>query len=264
MRADFFNEALISAMLVAAPQHVPHETGSSEPDLMQADILKDHLIALLDRAGRIAMQSGLSENLVEVADFAICAFIDEILLSSQTWNDRAAWQKRTLQLMRHGTATAGEEFYQILNTLLEEARSKKAVAVGSTLPSDGPYQEPITDPDRDQSSLHAVLEIFAICLSQGFTGMYYDNPRAIQNELNRIGEIIPDVKNRNQFFVFTPKAQEEERGFKQKLKNFLHRFDILDWLLWLCPILVTVMMYQIYNSKLNALLEPFLSGSGLS
>lgn len=259
MRSDFFNEALISAMLVAAPQSEEVSAVAPEDDLMKADILKEHLIAIVEKANHQAVQAGYSEQYIEVADFVICAFIDEVLLSSPVWNDKTIWQKRTLQLMRHGTTTAGEDFYQILETLLDQAedRNQKKASVVMMAPKD-PF---MANEEEKDDGLFASLEMCALCLSQGFTGKYYDNPKAIQEVLDRIGQYIPAVKDRNEFFVFEATKTQSDQTVQTQTKKFLHRFDILDWGLWITPVIITIGLYLVFNARLNTLLNLMAPGA---
>lgn len=49
--------------------------------------------------------------------FAVCAFVDEALLTTP-WQGRASWARETLQRTRCGTVNAGTEFYEHCRALL--------------------------------------------------------------------------------------------------------------------------------------------------
>ncbi|MDO5536720.1 MAG: DotU family type IV/VI secretion system protein [Desulfovibrionaceae bacterium] len=49
--------------------------------------------------------------------FAVCAFVDEALLTS-SWQSRGRWARETLQRTRFGTVNAGIEFYDYVRALL--------------------------------------------------------------------------------------------------------------------------------------------------
>ncbi len=51
--------------------------------------------------------------------FAVCAFVDEALLTSR-WTEKARWQANTLQRTFFGTVNAGVEFYDHLRSLLDK------------------------------------------------------------------------------------------------------------------------------------------------
>jgi type VI secretion system protein ImpK len=76
---------------------------------------------------------------VSLARFAVCAWVDEAILSS-TWAHRTLWQREQLQRIHFNTTDAGEEFFEKLNGL-------------------GLHQ-------RD------VREVYYLCLALGFMGRY--------------------------------------------------------------------------------------------
>ena len=84
-------------------------------------------------------QSGITPDDYDLARFAVVAWVDETLLSSQ-WQDKDHWQKESLQRLYYQTADAGELFFERLNAV-------------------GPHQ-------RD------VREVYYLCLAMGFKGRY--------------------------------------------------------------------------------------------
>ena len=75
----------------------------------------------------------------DTARFAVCAWIDEAVLSS-SWKEKERWQKEQLQRIYYSTADAGEEFFERLNNI-------------------GLHQT-------------EVREVYYLCLALGFTGRY--------------------------------------------------------------------------------------------
>lgn len=289
MRTDFFNEAIVTAMLVAS---APGQSASASPaapataepaptagmatsaipadragmaqtvffgedGLEHAAKLKEHLSALMDKGARTAVQAGMPNALIEAADFAATAFIDEILLSSPSWTGKGEWLKKPLQFVRHGTATAGEDFFRVLDGLLEEAENSAPVSFEDK--DNAEALDEYADENFSATPLHAVLEIYALCLAQGFTGMLYGNPAAIQEKLDRIGHFILAVKQRGEPF-FTPPPPPKDHNAGRHLSDIIGRFDLLDCLLWLIPPLVTIVVYKLLESRINTLLQPFLQG----
>jgi type VI protein secretion system component VasF len=255
MRTDFFNEAIVASMLAAAGGEAP-ESGpgpeTAEPD-DPAEVLRERLAALMDRADRAAGQAGLPDELIETADLAVCAFIDETLLSSASWPGREDWMKKPLQFARHGTATAGEDFYRLLDAILQETEKNAPEPSSEDWEAAGPAP-------REEAAGHllAVLEIFALCLARGFTGMLYGDPSAIRGRLERIGRFVPAVNRQNFFFVPAEKVKEPRP--LRKATAFFRRFDPLDMLLWLVPAALTALFYRACGTRLDQLLESFLRG----
>lgn len=84
-------------------------------------------------------QTNIHPDDFDLARFAVVAWVDEMLLSSQ-WQDKDGWQKEPLQRLYYQTADAGELFFDRLNAI-------------------GPHQ-------RD------VREVYYLCLAMGFKGRY--------------------------------------------------------------------------------------------
>jgi hypothetical protein len=267
-RADYFNEAIITAMLAGAagggapsadvPRLKDGEDGDN--DLTRAQTLHGRLVSLLDEAVRHAIEDGLPREYAETADFAVCAFLDEILLSS-AWPGRLEWMSNPLQLSRHDTATAGEDFYSLLDRLLEKGeKSMPAVAMPLSVQQNAQREE-----NTEQRSLKTVLEIFALCLVQGFTGMLFDDAAAINAKLAKIGRFVPLLglgRERKPGAEFFPLVRADAAARKNSFAGLL-RHDFLDWLLWLTPPLAAGLIYYLYDLRLNALLEAFTKGNGL-
>ena len=273
MRSDFFNEVLITAML-AASYGTDNTPASSDGDTMaQAGVLETRLTTLMDEAGKKATLAGMPQELVEAADFAICAFVDEILLSSPAWQGHAEWMMRPLQFVRHETATAGEDFYSLLDSLLNDAQQRLP-----SLPTDAPLCAGNTSQSNEwessgidqglhhteetpaQKSLRACLELFALCLAQGFTGMYYAEPAKISAKLRAIGAYVPSVATQDEFFSLAPPQQSHELPSRPKASNLVMRFDLLDVLLWAVPPALTLILYTLCSHRLDQIILPILHG----
>jgi type VI secretion system protein ImpK len=94
---------------------------------------------LLNQSESSLKQGLFSQEDYDRARFAICAWVDEALLSS-SWNFKGQWQREQLQRLYYQTTEAGEEFFEKLNGL-------------------GLHQ-------RD------VREVYYLCLALGFMGRY--------------------------------------------------------------------------------------------
>ena len=89
-------------------------------------------------------QRGYTQDDVELASFAVIAFLDESILNlrSQIFAD---WPRQPLQLERYGHQIAGEIFFKNLQKLLQRT---------------------------DSQELADLLEIHQLCLLLGFAGRY--------------------------------------------------------------------------------------------
>lgn len=84
-------------------------------------------------------QAHITADDFDLARYAVVAWVDETLLSSE-WQNKDRWQKESLQRLYYKTADAGEIFFERLNGI-------------------GPHQ-------RD------VREVYYLCLAMGFKGRY--------------------------------------------------------------------------------------------
>jgi len=89
-----------------------------------------------------ARQADVPQEDVQQAKYAICAFVDEMILTS-SWGLKESWADKPLQLAYFNDFAAGEEFYNKIDTL----RGAKK---------------------------NAVLEVYYLCLALGFRGKYVD------------------------------------------------------------------------------------------
>lgn len=95
---------------------------------------------LVDRARMAKDRAGFSDMDWKECFFAVCAWIDEMILCSD-WPDREKWQERQLQHSFLGTTNAGQEFFDHLALLSPKASD--------------------------------IREVYDLCLSMGFKGRYF-------------------------------------------------------------------------------------------
>ncbi|ANA41317.1 type VI secretion system protein ImpK [Geobacter anodireducens] len=96
----------------------------------------ERFMAAADAAAR---SEGLDREEFDLARFAVCAWIDESILSS-AWEEKNTWLKEQLQRIHYATTDAGEEFFTRLTALGLNQRE--------------------------------VREVFYLCLALGFAGKY--------------------------------------------------------------------------------------------
>ncbi len=111
-------------------------------DLGESTEVRQRIVRLLEKMDKDARQAGYSSSLVESANFALIALLDEAIIMSQ-WRGRAAWLATPLQRELLKINVAGEEFF----TRLEKLRQNVA--------ENGP-----------------ALEVFYDCMALGFEGRY--------------------------------------------------------------------------------------------
>lgn len=127
--------------------------------------LGDSLIALLNECENRAKRTGSAQD-VEDAKFALVAFVDETVLSSD-WAMKGAWVANPLQLQIYNRFDAGEHFFERMDIILKS-------------------------PSRIE-----VLEVYYLCLALGFKGRYQlveqDKLRALIEEAHRTLNLAPEM-----------------------------------------------------------------------
>ena len=110
------------------------DSRKSSFDQVKADIQR-----MISDSQNSINEGSFSQEDYDLARFAICAWIDEAILSS-SWSEKLKWQTDPLQRIYYQTADAGEIFFDRLNAI-------------------GPHQ-------RD------VREVYYLCLAMGFSGRF--------------------------------------------------------------------------------------------
>lgn len=115
---------------------------SKAPD--DCDRLQSTIAGLLEKLSQRARDAGTDSAHLDAARYAIVALLDETVLGSR-WELKTQWMSKPLQMSYYGDFTAGEQFYQRLDALLQDK----------------------------QANVEAI-EVYAQCLAAGFRGKYAD------------------------------------------------------------------------------------------
>lgn len=113
---------------------------SKNLDSMSFGQVQTDVQRLLSETESTMRAGGVDAEEYNEARFAVCAWVDEALLSS-TWAGKADWQKDSLQRRYFQTADAGQEFFERLNSLGQHQRDAR--------------------------------EIYYLCLAMGFKGRFH-------------------------------------------------------------------------------------------
>ncbi len=116
-------------------------------DAGDPNMLRQRLKDLFNRFERNAKDAALDNDLIRHAKFALVAFTDETILSSN-WSGRNSWGLKSLASELFSSANAGDEFFKLLEQLRQ----------------------------RTHVNLEA-LEVFYLCLALGFKGKYGPLPQ---------------------------------------------------------------------------------------
>jgi len=176
------------------------------------------------------LKNGLfSQEDYDQGRFAICAWVDEAILSS-SWNQKNQWQREQLQRIYYHTTDAGEEFFERLNAL-------------------GLHQ-------RD------VREVYYLCLALGFMGRYcHKGDEYLLEQLKTsnlkllIGSSVglPSLERAELF----PEAHPTE-SFEVGPQKRRFRFSLLTIICLAAPVVLFGLLFVIYWFALNGIGENFL------
>jgi type VI secretion system protein ImpK len=131
---------------------------------LDPDDLRGQIRGMFRKLDRDSKEQRVGRESLALAQYAIAAFLDEIILGSD-WPRREEWAPRPLQLEYFNDDMAGENFYAKLDTL----RGTK------------------------EPELLDVLQVYATCLALGFKGKLSDRGSREKPRL-LVGEIVRELK----------------------------------------------------------------------
>ena len=143
---------------------------SNRQAVSDAGSFRAHMKEALKSADQEARRLGYSGDAMQLATFAVVAFLDESILNSRN-PMFADWPRAPLQLELFGTHTAGEEFFQKLQKLL-----------GQT----------------DSAEVADLLEVYYLCVLLGFGGKYSAGNRGdLRTIMDAVADKIHRVRGRS-------------------------------------------------------------------
>lgn len=145
-----------------------------------ANTIKAKVAELLEEFERSSRSAGYDNEKIQLAKFALVAFLDETIISS-AWDQKDEWLSEPLQLKLFDSFNAGEEFFDNIKLLRQRTARNKDV-----------------------------LEVYYLCLVLGFKGKYQlQSPeilRKMTDDLN--SELHPQTFN--SIDVLSPNAKVQD------------------------------------------------------
>jgi len=146
---------------------------SGRQQIQGSEAFRERMKAALREIGDVAARRGYAKEDVYEANFAVVAFLDEVVLSSQDAS-RSQWARKSLQEELFDQRSAGELFFKHL----EELRAH-----------------------RDSPQLAEVLEVYYLCLLLGYEGRYAVGSKAeLHLLMDNLRERIERIFGRNPEF----------------------------------------------------------------
>ncbi|HVT91790.1 MAG TPA: DotU family type IV/VI secretion system protein [Bryobacteraceae bacterium] len=143
---------------------------SGRQQIANADGFRRRMVEALTEVNREAIKRNYAREHTIETDFAIVAFLDEVILSSHD-PCRNEWAQKPLQDELFGISVAGELFYARLEKLLTR---------------------------QDSPELADMLEVFYLCLLLGFKGKYIiGGGSELHVLMDRVGQRIERMRGRS-------------------------------------------------------------------
>jgi type VI secretion system protein ImpK len=141
------NNPLVAAAgpVLAAAVRIAGDRGRA-PDI---DRLRAAMVAAVRKFETEALATGLDTRSLRAARYALCATVDDIVLSTP-WGSTSNWAQQSMTSIFHNEVTGGERFFTIL-----------------------------TEMQQDLGHHEAVVELMYICMSLGMVGRYRVMPRGM-------------------------------------------------------------------------------------
>ncbi len=195
---------------------------------LQFEKVREDLLGYFERSEAKAKQLGLIEDNYTNAKFAVCAWIDEALLTSN-WSEKEQWKNIQLQRVFFNTNNAGVEFFKRLDAL-------------------GADEKP-------------VREVYAICLALGFRGQFFLPDKETERDA-LAKELLSRVKvSRSTDYTpetdsLFPSAYRPDPGVTGRRWN-AWRFDWYTVLIPVAALIIVSQIYWLYYNDLNITLLNF-------
>jgi type VI secretion system protein ImpK len=203
-----------AAPVLAAIVRVGAE-GSRAPDVER---LKRGMVDAVRRFETDALQTGLDANSLRVARYALCATIDDVVLSTP-WGSSSAWAAQTLTGIFHKEVVGGDRFFDLLERM-----------------------------QKDPGHHADVVELMYLCASLGFKGRY----RVMQRGEAALTELREGVYRgiRARRGEFEHDLSPRWRGVSAAYRALAQRVPL--WLLALGTVGLACLIYLVLDFSLAA------------
>lgn len=220
---------------------------ADSPELAETDYatVRADVALLIERLEQRARDEGIPREQFDMARFAVFAWVDEAVLCSD-WPGAREWLHATLQREHYGTVNAGEEFFERLDAVLRQC--------GGQAQEESPLAEFARESEHEMvqhCASEEVLEVYTLCLSLGFTGMYFN-----EGDGGRLEELRRDclarIVGRQTAAGLDAFPEAYGSGGTVRRKPRYHRvFDPLSIVFVILPLLVAAGIYIAYRGLLE-------------
>jgi len=199
--------------LFALVRQLRNSPNHPDPQQLRRDIV-DQVRSMEAQARR----SGIPNQHIQAASYAICALIDETVMRTP-WGATAGWGQQTVLSLIHGDTTGGERVFHLLNELTNQP--------GATIDA---------------------LEVLYVCISLGFMGRFGAVDRG-REQLDRIEQGLFQTI-RAQRGEFERELSPQWRGLTDKRPRVAKLVPL--WVVWAGALGIMTLILVGFNLALNA------------
>ena len=164
-----------------------------------------------------ALQTGLDTRSLRAARYALCAAIDDIVLSTP-WGSHSAWTHQSLTSLFHNEVSGGERFFDILEQMQNEI---------------GKYGD--------------VVELMFVCLCLGFEGRYRVLPRGGASLAELRDDLFRRIRQRRP--EYERELSPHWRGVGAAYGGLRNRVPV--WVIGVGTLAVALLIYFALNTLLG-------------
>lgn len=184
--------------------------------------LRRHALDEIRQFEERARASGISNEVVLAGRYALCASLDEAVLSTP-WGPSSQWAQQTLLVAFHREAWGGEKFFAMLDRI-----------------------------SRDPARHRDLIELQYLCVAFGFAGKYQMDERGHA----RLSEIQQELYRKIRSTRETPPAELSLRwrGLEDR-RNPVIRY-VPAWVVGVAALAVLAVAFAIYSARLSTAAAP--------
>ena len=203
----------IAAPLLAVAVRIGAGRGSRNPE---PEKLRRGMVEEVRRFERNALSTGMDTRPLRAARYALCATIDDLVLSTP-WGAASTWSQQSLTSVFHTEVTGGDRFFDILEQM-----------------------------QKDLGHNGEVVELMYLCTSLGFEGRYRVMPRGVA-ALNELRDSVYRVI-RNRRGEFERELSPHWRGIDTGYRPLSQRLPL--WAIALGTASLGALIYLGFNFAL--------------
>lgn len=184
--------------------------------------LRRHALEEMRRFEQRARGAGVSAEVVGAARYALCACLDESVLSTP-WGAQSEWAQQTLLVALHREAWGGEKFFDVLEKIS-------------------------ADPERHID----LMELQYLCIALGFAGKYHAMPQGDA----RLADVQQSLYRKIRDFRGIPRTELSLRwkGIEDR-RNPLIRY-VPWWVIGAAALAIIAVAFGVYYARLGSASGP--------